>query len=69
MAELLIRGMGRHSRWALQCALGAAEIDGVVGELRLTIPAGVNTFVEAEYQTYIHQPVEISTAAPRRKTR
>jgi hypothetical protein len=69
MAELLIRGMGRHTRWALTCALGAAEMDGVVGELRLMIPANSKAFIEAEYQTYVYQPVEVASTLPRKRAR
>lgn len=39
MGELIRRGMGARSRWALRAALDAAEVDGVAGLVTLNVPA------------------------------
>lgn len=59
MTALLMRGMQAKTRWALYCALGAAEQEGVVGALSITIPPGTKAFIAAEFRTDIAQPMEI----------
>ena len=49
VGEVIIRGLGTRSLWALRWTLDAAENDGVAARCMITVPAKTKDFVEFQF--------------------
>lgn len=49
VGEVIIRGLGTRSTWALRTALDAAETEGVAGMCVMKIPAKSKEFVDVTF--------------------